>query len=245
VRHIPRLPLPPGAQTLLRARQAQVDAGVDVDQVWRAASRAKGFQPVRETLKRMAGERERCMYCEDSHGMDIEHFWPKRGNPGYPEKAFVWSNLLLACAECNRAKGTCFPLDEEGRPLLLDPTEDWPIEHLTFVPKTCEFAAAFDERGEESVKGTKTLEVLPTLNYESVTNGRRRTYRRLREAAEGFLAGRTSRGELLGKLAENGDYGLAQWFFLGGGQVDQPFAALKDSNPSVWAEAEEVARTAS
>jgi uncharacterized protein (TIGR02646 family) len=250
MRHIERPTLSADFEAYLVARQAEVDAGADVQNAWEAAARSRPFRPVRETLRRMAGERERCMYCEDSHGMDVEHFWPKKGDarkghPGYPERCFIWANLLLACAECNRAKGTRFPLDEQGEPLLLDPTADWPTEHLTFIPETCQFAAAFDERGEESRRGVTTLEVLPTLNIEPVRRGRRRTYNAIRKAVEGLLAGVMSGGELLSTLKENGEYGLAQWFFLGKGSEDEPFATLSREHPYLWVQAQAVARNAS
>ena len=81
----------------------------------------------------------KCAYCESqithvTYG-DIEHFCPK-SNPLYAHQIFEWENLLLSCPICNNAahKGTTFPLDSKGNPLLIDPTDDAidPFLHLEF-----------------------------------------------------------------------------------------------------------------
>ncbi len=92
---------------------------------------------------------------------DIEHFRPKSGvvespdHPGYYWLAAEWANLYIACLECNRAsmseggligKGNRFPISDEAKramspdddisaedPLLLDPCNDFPEEHLVFT----------------------------------------------------------------------------------------------------------------
>ncbi|MDY6782866.1 MAG: HNH endonuclease, partial [Cyanobacteriota bacterium] len=54
----------------------------------------------------------------------------------YPDLTFEWTNLLLSCDRCNDAghKGTQFPLDSNGAPLLIDPTDGItdPNKHLEF-----------------------------------------------------------------------------------------------------------------
>ncbi len=85
MRRIPRAPLPDADVLSLAKRQRKVDgmqaAGqldvLAVTATWRAARQTKLLRRVHATLCAMAGERERCMYCLDSHGTDIEHFWPK------------------------------------------------------------------------------------------------------------------------------------------------------------------------
>jgi uncharacterized protein (TIGR02646 family) len=117
----------------------------------------------------------KCAYCESRFAhvtpKEVEHFRPKseienRDSPpllpGYFWLACEWTNLLVSCPDCNRArkhevpgqtkkvrlgKQTQFPLrDEIGRVrshtgnvateeplrLLLDPTIDYPEVHLTF-----------------------------------------------------------------------------------------------------------------
>ncbi|MCP4549322.1 MAG: hypothetical protein GY835_22950 [bacterium] len=68
--------------------QRVVDEGADIVATWKAQRRSRFMKRIVEELGRMTGARERCMFCEDSRGTDIEHFWPKKR---YPEKSFRWS----------------------------------------------------------------------------------------------------------------------------------------------------------
>ncbi|MFL6202683.1 MAG: HNH endonuclease [Thermoanaerobaculia bacterium] len=86
------------------------------------------------------------MYCEDSKGTAIDHFWPKAD---YPDRAFTWLNYVLACSECNSKKNKRFPLDAQGAPLLLNPVEEEPLDHLAFSPSTGKYET-LTRRGEES-----------------------------------------------------------------------------------------------
>jgi uncharacterized protein (TIGR02646 family) len=79
----------------------------------------------------------KCAYCESkitvvTYG-SIEHFRPKSIYPGL---TFEWNNLLFSCDICNDTghKGNQFPLDRNGNPLLLDPTDGVtdPNMHLAF-----------------------------------------------------------------------------------------------------------------
>lgn len=115
-----------------------------------------------------------CAYCErelPEHGADaavLTHHRPTWGAVGsrggvdrdaYGWLAGVWTNLLPACADCVRLKGTRFPVrgpratgpDElaEEEALLLDPVLDDPAEHLRF--DTDGTVEAFTARGRASV----------------------------------------------------------------------------------------------
>lgn len=152
MKRLHRLDLSPHAQRVLANRTQAVEEAPDpkakAAQLWDRNGRArKTFGEVRETLERMASGIERCMYCEDSRGTHIEHFWPK---DRFPQKAFVWENYLLACSGCNsNYKRNRFPLDDESRPLLIDPTVDEPRDHLLFSPTTGRFKE-LDEKGKMS-----------------------------------------------------------------------------------------------
>jgi uncharacterized protein (TIGR02646 family) len=121
-----------GAETaaFLRKRTAQVTSAAhpveEAARLW-PLQQNKAFAEIRRTLAAMASGRERCMYCEDSAGTDIDHFWPKSR---YPEKTFAWLNHLLACSTCNRRKLARFPVDAVGSPLLVDPTAEEPLDHI-------------------------------------------------------------------------------------------------------------------
>ncbi|MEV4991139.1 HNH endonuclease [Pseudarthrobacter sp. LMD1-1-1.1] len=93
---------------------------------------SKEFSVVKDALRKMCSGIERCMYCEDSLGTDIEHFWPKSK---YPHHAFSWENYLLACSHCNsNEKREDLPLDEAQEPLAINPSLDDPLEHLALLP---------------------------------------------------------------------------------------------------------------
>ena len=126
---------------------------------WKTARGKPEFENALDTLKRMAGDTERCMYCLDSHGCDVEHFRPHAGDL---QIAFSWLNLLLACTTCNRDfKGVKFPLDVDGASLLIDPTIEDPWLYLDFVPKTGNIEPAYDVKlNAPSPKGLATTDTL-------------------------------------------------------------------------------------
>ena len=149
----------------------------------------------------------KCAYCEslitaDQRHGDVDHFRPKKrvtdqngtiveiqGNPhpGYFWLAYQWTNLLPACASCNRpgtdpdgSKGGkwdkfpvdgaramkyCDPLTTED-PWLIDPYHDDPSEHLEFDPAT-------GLLGGKTLKGQRTIEILK-LNREGLQSLRKR-----------------------------------------------------------------------
>lgn len=128
---------------------------------------------VSDELEKVFGMK--CAYCESRFGAvtpkDVEHYRPKSEilrnedsviSPGYYWLAGDWSNLLVSCVDCNRArnhvvpgqprkvkigKHTQFPLADETirvrlhsldviaedpHRLLLHPCIDRPEEHLTY-----------------------------------------------------------------------------------------------------------------
>lgn len=146
MRKLERPELDAASKAYLGKLSKKVRTSNDAVRQWDAKSPA-AFQNIRETLETMATGRGRCMYCEDSQGTDIEHFYPKKK---YPKRAFRWDNYLLACSHCNsNLKRERFPL--AGRqPALLNPTADDPFEHLAFLPTTGEFAA-IGPKGQPSI----------------------------------------------------------------------------------------------
>lgn len=95
----------------------------------------------------------RCAYCGSRVGgtstVELDRYYPRNK---YPQKSLEWENLLPACSICNAAKGTRFPLDGDGAPLLFHPREDNPDTH---------FAEDSDGRWRGlTSKGTTTIELL-------------------------------------------------------------------------------------
>lgn len=150
----------------------------------------------------------KCAYCESdfAHVMpkDIEHFRPKSEitsadatlQPGYYWLAGEWENLLVSCADCNRArnhevpgqpkkvklgKETQFPLADEQRRvrsqaalaaedpvrLLLNPCVDEPADHLTFDENGLIHARP-DANGTESAMGRTSIAVYALQRKELV-----------------------------------------------------------------------------
>ncbi|MEW6252617.1 MAG: hypothetical protein AB1716_18420 [Planctomycetota bacterium] len=240
MRKLTRPALPTRVSQYLAKKQDEVNDGADVAGVWEAARRTKSLARVVEVLCSMVGDRERCMYCEDSRGSTVEHFWPKGL---YPARAFLWTNMLLLCMPCNTRKGTDFPLDESGAPLLLDPTMDDPWDHLFFEPQTGLLAARYDtQRQAADSRGQCTVDPRrSTLNDEAVAAGRRQVARRLtRIVAKGLadlVAGNPSsevEAQMLEELQDCDDFGLREWFFARDGAEESPFSDLRGAYRATW-----------
>jgi uncharacterized protein (TIGR02646 family) len=180
----------------------------------------------------MMGKRERCMYCLDSHGSDIEHFRPKAT---FPKRMFRWRNLLLCCTECGRFKGIQFPLQGK-RPLLIDPSKEEPWRYLDFDPDTGNVIARFDlQAGTYSPKGEKTEEILQLDRREALAAGYQKTYRRLCKKVQRFLdEPNLSADKLIAELQEADDHGLLGWCFFGTGQDETPFKDFEQQHPLLW-----------
>lgn len=72
---------------------------------WENRTTNAAFAEIKELLKIMAYGAQRCAYCEDSVGDEIEHIRPKSL---YPQSCFVWTNYLYACGSCNAPKNNFF-----------------------------------------------------------------------------------------------------------------------------------------
>lgn len=188
-------------------------------------------QPVSKALEKMAGKRQRCAYCSDSHASDIDHFKPiAKDYTG----AFKWKNLLWVCTNCNRRKSTKFPVDEFGDPLLLDPSLVDPWRHLTLDTDTGFISPRYIASDFDPV-GEATLEVLPTINFEAVAEGRGRTCKAIRRAIKSVCMepGSESCKELLGEVAID-DVGVSRWYGFWEGSYEPEMAELRAVNPHMW-----------
>lgn len=238
MRRITRVALPAPTQKALDRRQADADAkraeGTLVAEMeWKSARRTKPLKTIAATLAGMTGPRERCMYCCDSHGTDIEHFRPKAD---YPQWMFRWPNLLLCCTECGRFKGNQFPV-QNGAPGLVDPTAEDPWQYLDFDPETGVVVARYDAAdGIENPKGTETVRVLQLDRREALNDAYVKTWGRLVAAVETALRQPPpNQRNLVTTLRHADDHGLLGWCFAGTGQQVPPFSTLRQRHPVVWA----------
>ncbi|MCX7045568.1 MAG: hypothetical protein NTX50_08815 [Candidatus Sumerlaeota bacterium] len=206
---------------------------MNVEQEWENARRTKPLKAVLTALKNMINARERCMYCLDSHGTDIEHFWPKSQ---YPERMFIWLNLLLSCAECQRIKGSQFPTASGNNPLLIDPTAEQPWDYLDFDPITGNLVARFDPvQDGYCSKGIATVETLQLDKREALAAGYKKTYRRLANLINEYLESALACSQkFVQSLFEADEHGLLGWCFHGNGQKEAPFSKLRSGDPETW-----------
>lgn len=131
----------------------------------------------------------RCAYCERQIGNSegIGHFRPlhlsRRDSAAsadhYSWLAYEWRNLFLICKRCDSAREEQFPvagrrspflstLDEieaTERPLLIDPTRENPLRHLSFLVS----GECYPEK--KSLKGEVTADVF-RLNDENLVHER-------------------------------------------------------------------------
>ncbi|MER8073387.1 HNH endonuclease [Streptomyces sp. NPDC094034] len=163
-----RVPAPDRTQTLLRNWTTRVqNAGATAEAAraeWKKAKYPK--KHVKELLESMAHGAVRCMYCDDSHETDIDHFQPLAAAP---LRAFVWANHLIACAWCNsNDKRDLYPLAADGTCLLIDPTVDDPADHLVLRFASCLYEG-------RTGKGEASIEVFG-LNRPDLVQGRTRAF---------------------------------------------------------------------
>lgn len=237
MRRVIRGALPISAQRYLNNRQLHADGlrvarTLDADKHWKASRRTRSVGQVLAALQTMAGPRQRCMYCLDSHGSDIDHFRPKAG---WPERMYQWSNLVLCCTFCGRLKGSQFPV-RGGRALLLDSSREDPWEHLDFDPLTSNICARFDlAKNDWSAKGLETVRVLQLDRREALSRGYLKTLQRLCALVDAaLLLPVIDVVQLVDQLRAEDDHGLLGWCFGPQGRQHSSFAQLFANHPAAW-----------
>lgn len=148
-------------ERLARRTTALADADTaTARRAWQSARTEKAG--IRRHLNQMAPGLQRCMYCADSLGTDIDHFEPIKE---FPAGTFVWPNHLLACSFCNsNQKRDQFPRDAAGQPLLVDPTREEPVDHLRLILRSGEYRPL-------TARGSATIDVFG-LNRRELSRGR-------------------------------------------------------------------------
>ena len=236
MRRLSRPPLDTAALRYLEKKQAEVAARPqEVEKIWKAARNTKTFGRICEALTAMFGATGRCFFCNDSLACDVDHFAPKQI---YLSRAFKWTNFFFICTPCNRKKWQFFPLDATGRPLLINPTKTEPWNHLFYESTTGLLGTAFSPTGIPDVRGVETINLLETLNYEAIAQGRRNYTRRLIRRVQEYRNSPNAyhREVLLDEGAVENLYGLTDWFFRFGGRTQSPFSDLQVEHPALFNE---------
>jgi uncharacterized protein (TIGR02646 family) len=141
---------------------------------WKSAGYEKAA--IRAALVRITTGIERCMYCGDSRGTAIDHFEPISIAP---LRTFDWHNHLLACETCNsNEKRDSYPCDEDGGPLLIDPTSENPYDHLQLALSVGSYKAL-------TRKGCETINVFQ-LNRADLRRGREAAFARCKSMLRDF-----------------------------------------------------------
>lgn len=239
MRWVKRVNLPSAAITYLRKRQKKANAklvsgNLDTDSEWNSARKTKSMGKVLTALVQMAGKRQRCMFCLDSHGSGIEHFRPK-AKDAYPKRMFSWRNLLLCCSKCGTLKGNQFPLQGK-RPLLIDPSKEEPWRYLDYDSVLGIIIPRFDPQANApSSKGVKTVQILKLDQREGLEEGHKKTCRRLKKTVQKLLSNpNMPMAEFIEELQDADEQELLGWCFIGTGQDETPFKEFKQKHPSLW-----------
>ncbi len=179
----------------LNTAQTIVNAGLTYDDKinraknnWKALNRSTNpsFRQVRELLAQLHGDLERCAYCEDSLGHQIEHIYPKSL---FPSVVFSWENFLHACGSCNGTKLAKFavlhPLGVVELSSRTPPTAELPASNallinprvenpLDFMILDLRDTFQFIPTGHFSERADYTIEVLQ-LNHRAGLVAARKT----------------------------------------------------------------------
>ena len=227
--HLPDAGLDAGAAARLNEYQRQVDAAGHYEK--RVASAKKWFsrrnrasnptfRRVRASLTRMCSGAQRCVYCEDSVGDEVEHIQPK---DLYPCLVFVWTNYVYACGRCNGGKNNKFAVitgnglvdvtrpagapvapPEPGTPAFLNPRVEDPLDFLdldldgTFVVLARDHLPDIDrERTEFTIEALK-------LNRDVLLQARATAFGSYRARLREYVGRReVATAQELGRLIDN------------------------------------------
>lgn len=231
MRYLERItPLPKRVNEALDAYQRELDRRLAdvpqkktrsdmIDKYWGDRRSSKTLEAVEIALKAMASGIERCMYCDEGHGHQIEHFRPKAD---YSAEAFNWDNLLWVCGECNTQKNRLF--DDQ----IVNPTLDDPFDHLELAFREGRFLAR-----KKSVRGKMTLERLRRLDEQNLIKGRKSAFDLIQVLLEGFpKAGKEKRAQIRNVIV-NAPFGSVFAAILRASHKNDAAMVLGPSIPSV------------
>lgn len=226
MRRFYRQPLDLASRLALRREELAILGGADPRKRWVTLRSSTAFRPIVESLAAASGVRQRCMYCCDSRSCDVDHFVPLSTDASL---AMRWQNFLWVCADCNRRKSARYD------PHLINPFEVNPWHHFIFVEDSGEISSRWISATQEDPFASATLSILSTLRHEAVTEGRLRTYRRIRHAAETWL-GAPRNGALRESLVaafRDDEYGVGAWLMLHEGRSAPPWPDVNAADPAL------------
>ncbi len=185
----------------LAAKQTDVDRRANfaakakrADTLWDNKVRSKagkaGFTEIKSKLIEMCVGVEGCNYCEGNEARDIEHIYPKSL---FPDRAFQWSNYLLACKTCNSGEkldkfaifdpvgtSTVYEVPRAAQPanndaVVIDPRSENPEDYLwlDIVGDTFLFDAMPNDDPRYAIKAEYTIKLLRLNERDNLVEARR------------------------------------------------------------------------
>lgn len=198
-----------GYQKEIDKKETYSEQVSEASRIWPSRSRNKPFREVRQALSKMCSGPHRCGYCEDSMGDEIEHIWPKSF---YPDRTFIWENLMYACGPCNGPKNNRFAIFPEGqpiskleelerpneapinpppagRPVLIDPRTENPLEYLWLdIQDSFAFTPFSDDEESEAWKRARyTIDILKLNTRDALVEARKNAFFNYRARLKEYL----------------------------------------------------------
>ncbi len=135
------------------------------------------FADIKERLMECTAGIDLCCYCEHNEAAHIEHVFPKKL---FPERAFLFSNYVMSCPNCNTEKldGFAVFLDADSqflqefikggpkiepssaRSAFIDPRTEDPMAFFLLDLTTGEFIIDPSKSARDRVKAAFTLDLL-------------------------------------------------------------------------------------
>jgi uncharacterized protein (TIGR02646 family) len=180
-------------QTKINSKVSFADKAAKAQSLWESKNSANGsavkkaaFIEIRKKLASMCVSVGICNYCEQSEANDIEHIYPKSF---FPIFAFLWTNYLLACKQCNSAfkLDKCFVVDGSGTIHItvrgqepthstiafINPRIENPADYMIMNTQNFEFEILDGLSTTDYNKADKTIEILALNTRDTLIATRR------------------------------------------------------------------------
>jgi 5-methylcytosine-specific restriction endonuclease McrA len=182
------------------------------------------------TLGELAGTGQPCMFCGSSEASQVDHFKPKAD---FPHIAMSWENFIWICGVCNQHKGNTFPFDFHVGQLLINPLDE-DIWLFYTIDKYGYILAKWNVVENDIDLRAKTTEDIYKFNRQAIQESRQKQIMSLEEHVNdsilldkfGHLSMQEKRKRLTDWLAHSFHPEVAQYFFLGPGKTEEPFATF-------------------
>lgn len=231
-----RLPAKCSAWLLKNSNQLIANNAISIADRWKDRRKTMNNNGVVAVLESMAGLGMRCMYCCDSEGCDIEHFYPK-SDGRWRNRVFMWDNFLWICAKCNRIKTKNFSVDAHGNALLINPVDDHIWDFFDYVEETGQLVAQTTINAADYARATYTIsEDVTRLLHEVICEGRKTSSRFIRRAISAYTNSAKldqDKEEFIISILDSGHPELCFWYFSGIGSNSEPFDSFCRDNANL------------